>query len=344
MPSPGHLPPARRRCVVRYVDPGRPTRGRPRFGEPSNDNLVIGERPRAGHDSTDDHDVCPTADQHPPGRRPTWASAGRDRAPIGRSPAGIERQTSPASQPVPPDPRAGRGPTPRRCPPQRGGHESPRSMSGSACGQRPGPRRASNARGQEWLARTPGSTPRPHPAQPRRGQAAPPSAGCDPDAGRSYVRLAAGRRPGLPATRAASVTSRPVGKGKAQMPEPGPGGDRRAEFVPGHRPVGKHVSDNLPKEWPVGWRQAVEALPAGELPHPTGGPQRKVRATVLGRHQVGGAAKRERLNDPRAGRLAVVRDACAKASQVSGLSGLTVYALMGSPCPYRAANRDPSAP
>ncbi len=29
-----------------------------------------------------------------------------------------------------------------------------------------------------------------------------------------------------------------VGEGKAQMPEPGPGGDRRPELVAGHRPVG----------------------------------------------------------------------------------------------------------
>ncbi len=45
------------------------------------------------------------------------------------------------------------------------------------------------------------------------------------------------------------------------------------------------------------WRQAVEALPAGQLQHPIGGPQRKVRAAVLGRQQVDGAAKRERLDD-----------------------------------------------
>jgi hypothetical protein len=43
--------------------------GRHCFGEPSSDDLVVGQRPRAGHDATDDHDIRLTADQRPPGRR-----------------------------------------------------------------------------------------------------------------------------------------------------------------------------------------------------------------------------------------------------------------------------------
>ena len=45
------------------------SRGRPCLGEPENDDLVVGQRPRAGHDSTDDHEIWPAADQRPPGRR-----------------------------------------------------------------------------------------------------------------------------------------------------------------------------------------------------------------------------------------------------------------------------------
>ena len=82
------------------------------------------------------------------------------------------------------------------------------------------------------------------------------------------------------------------------MPEPGPGGDRGSQLVAGHRPVGERLSDSLAEEWPVRWRQAVVTLPAGELPHPAGGPQGKVRATVLRGQQVGGATKREGLDDP----------------------------------------------
>ena len=44
-------------------------RGHPRFAEPGSGDLVVGKRPAPGHDSADDHDVCLTADQRPPGRR-----------------------------------------------------------------------------------------------------------------------------------------------------------------------------------------------------------------------------------------------------------------------------------
>ena len=47
----------------------RVPRGRRRFGEPGNDDLVVGERPCAGHASTGDHDICLTADQRSPGGR-----------------------------------------------------------------------------------------------------------------------------------------------------------------------------------------------------------------------------------------------------------------------------------
>ena len=88
------------------------------------------------------------------------------------------------------------------------------------------------------------------------------------------------------------------------MPELRLSGDRRPKLFERQRAVGQCLSDDITKALPVRWRQAVVALPAGELPLPTGCAQRKVDATVLGRHQVGGAAEREGLDDPAVGQRA----------------------------------------
>ena len=93
----------------------------------------------------------------------------------------------------------------------------------------------------------------------------------------------------------------PVAEGEAEMPEPRPCRDRSTQLVPGDRPAGERVPDRLAQRGPVGRGQVVVALPAGQLPHPAGRSEREVGAAVLGRQQVGGAAERERLDDPALG-------------------------------------------
>ena len=152
---------------------------RPSFGEPVNRDPVVGQRPRPGHDSAVDHDIGPTADQRPPGRRhDVRRRPCPDRGPIGRSRGGGGPPWSVSVAPGPRDARAGRTRAPRRCRPPRGDHRSRRSRPGSACAQRPGLPRASTAGGRASPARTRRSTPRPHASRPRRARARPPSEGC----------------------------------------------------------------------------------------------------------------------------------------------------------------------
>ena len=188
---------------------------------------------------------------------------------------------------------------PRRCRPPRGGRRSRRSRPGSACAQRQGLPPASTAHGWASPARTRGSTLRPRAFQPRRGRARPPSEGCHRGAETSCVPPARG--PKLKSPCHASAFSNDQGfpsKTKVRCRNCGRCGDRRPKLFKRQRAVGKCLSDHFTKARPVRWRQAVVALPAREFPHSTGCPQGKVGAAVLRRHQVRGASKRERLDDP----------------------------------------------
>ena len=86
-----------------------------------------------------------------------------------------------------------------------------------------------------------------------------------------------------------------------QVAEPRRCRDRGDELLEGQGPVGERLADHLAEGGPVGRRQAVVALPAGELPLATGHAQGEVDAAVLGRHQVGGAAEREGRDQPAVG-------------------------------------------
>src|SRR5215203_6454927 len=144
----------------------------------------------------------------------------------------------------------------------------------------------------------PESRPPPRAIQPRRGLVGPSSAiTVQALEGRTSVPGRAEAYVSLPCERLQQRAGA-ISEGEAQMPELGPNGDRRPKFIPGHRPAGKRLSGSLPKQWPVRRCQAIEGLPTGQLAHPTGCPQGEVGATFLGGHQVGGAAERERLDDP----------------------------------------------
>ena len=93
----------------------------------------------------------------------------------------------------------------------------------------------------------------------------------------------------------------PIGEGEAQMPEPGPGRDGGSQLVAGHRPVGERLSDSLAKERPVGRRQAVVLCQLGSSHIRLAARKARYAPPSCGRHQVGGAAKRKRLDDPAVG-------------------------------------------
>ncbi len=116
-----------------------------------------------------------------------------------------------------------------------------------------------------------------------------------------------------------------LGENKAQMPEPGPGGDRRPELLRGERSIGERLSGGNPEKLPVPGRHAVEALPAGQLPHPTGRHQGQVGAPVLGGQQMDGAAHHPRLDEvplgQRPGYLARLRPLSSEADRQLGRRG-----------------------
>ena len=87
-----------------------------------------------------------------------------------------------------------------------------------------------------------------------------------------------------------------LGDEGAQVPVAAAPAERGDELRTGERPLGERPPHVLPEPRPVRRRQPVEALPAGQLPHPARGAHREVRARVLRRHQVGRAPERVDLD------------------------------------------------
>jgi hypothetical protein len=75
------------------------------------------------------------------------------------------------------------------------------------------------------------------------------------------------------------------------------GREDRAKLGDSERALGQGLAHRLAEPRPLGGRQLVVLLPAGQLPLPAGTPDCQVRTAVLGREVVHAAAERERLDD-----------------------------------------------
>ena len=162
----------------------------------------------------------------------------------------------------------------------------------SACGRRPGHHRASTASGAASLDRMPGRMLRSLAVQPPRDRARQPSEGWRSRRWNVVRRPCPTPKLRSPCHAKAFINDqRVLVEEDLQMSEPRFSGDRPREPFQRQRAVVQCPTDHLVQARPVRWRQAVVALPARKLPHPTGCPQRQIDTTVLGRQQMGRTAE-----------------------------------------------------